>query len=119
MRPMEAEAMSGLGSLDGCIGWLTAVALIVVGLVPVRKAYPTAGYLLAGGGLVRWGFFCCTSLPQALSQAGQHELMHTLGALPGVLGLFAWLLSTGLLVAGLVLLARHLQTRLMETGGPA
>lgn len=111
--------MSGLGSLDGCIGWLTAVALIVVGLVPVRKAYPTAGYLLAGGGLVRWGFFCCSSLPGALMQAEQYELLDTLGSLPSLLGLFAWLLSTGLLLAGLVLLARHLQTRLMETGGPA
>ena len=119
MRPMEAEAMSGLGSLDGCIVWLTAVALIVVGLVPVRKAYPTAGYLLAGGGLVRWGFFCCSSLPGALMQAEQYELLDTLGSLPSLLGLFAWLLSTGLLLAGLVLLARHLQTRLMETGGPA
>ncbi|MEC7520076.1 MAG: hypothetical protein VYE22_09440 [Myxococcota bacterium] len=116
---MDQGAMSGLASLDGCIGWLTAVALIVVGLLPVRKVYATAGYLIAGGGLLRWAFFCCESLPTALLQAEQYELYDTLGVFPSLLGLLFWLLSTGAVLAGFVVLARHAKTRLAEAGGAA
>ena len=104
---MEPDISMALSSLGGCIGWLTAIVFLVVGLVPVRKAHATSGYLIAAGGLLRWGFFCCQSLPMALYNADQYELADTLGALPSLAAMMLWLLSSATIVAGFATLARH------------
>ena len=115
---MDPEVMTALSSLGGCIGWLTAVALLVVGLLPVRKVYPTAGYLIAGAGAVRWLFFCCESLPEVLLQSEQYELYDQIGDLNALLSMLMWLTSTGLVLGGLGVLARHISAK-QAAGGAA
>lgn len=115
---MDHDLSVALQSLAGCVGWITALIFLVVGLVPVRKAYPTAGYLIAGGGALRWLFFCCQTLPTTLAEAEMYELLETMGPLPSFVGLLMWLLSTAAILAGLVVLARHLTARrATATGG--
>lgn len=104
---MDSDIHMALSSLEGCIGWLTAVVFLVVGLVPVRKAHATSGFLIAGGGALRWLFFCCQSLPMTLYQADQYELADTLGSLPSLGAMLMWLLSSACIVAGFATLARH------------
>ncbi|MGE0786826.1 MAG: hypothetical protein AB7S26_14235 [Sandaracinaceae bacterium] len=111
--------MMGLSSLTGCIGWITAVVLLVVGFVVVRKVHPTAGYMLGAAGLLRWAMFCCRSLEPALLQAGQYQVLESLGMIPNVMELLLELVTVVAILASLGTLARAVTTRRAAAGGAA
>ena len=96
-----------LGVLDGCGGWIAGLTLIFVGLINVRKAHATAGYLVGGAGALQLLASCCYSVPVMLVEAGAEEQM-TVGLIVSRLGLLATTSSIALLIFAAVTLSRRI-----------
>ncbi|RLB51984.1 MAG: hypothetical protein DRJ42_15820 [Deltaproteobacteria bacterium] len=60
--------------VDGCIGWLGALVLIVVGSAVVAKADKGAGFTLAGAGALKLLLNCCVVAPSMAMQFGTMDI---------------------------------------------
>lgn len=115
---MDPQVSAILGSFDACVGLLVGLLLLVVGLVTVRSAHPTAGYLVGAGGGLQLLSFCCGSWQTpAMVWMELYELTESVGTLSGVAALLFHLASAGLLIAGAAVLARALSAARGAAGG--
>lgn len=67
------DQMTALWGLDACIGWLGALALLIVGLTVVRGASTQAGLMVAGAGVLKIFVNCCAFWPTAYMQMGEYD----------------------------------------------
>ncbi len=57
------DTFLAIGLIDGCIGWLGALALIVIGFVVGRQGDAGAGFAVAGAGAIKLLLNCCAMAP--------------------------------------------------------
>lgn len=103
---IEPGTLAALALLDGCAGWIAGLALLVVGLVTVRKAHATAGYLAGGAGLLQFLSACCGSWQTPASvwlEMSPPEIAYTLSE---VLAFLTFLGMAGLVIGAGVVLAK-------------
>ena len=103
---MEPTMNVPLVGASACLTWVVALALIVLGLLPIRKAYGPGGYLFAAGGVLLFGRSLCWSANTVLFMANQEELLINFGAVIAHLGTFCDLLTLVACLAGIALVAR-------------
>ena len=96
------------GLFGSCLGWLGGLVLLVVGFVPVRKAHPTAGYLIGGAGALHLLQYCCSSwIRPAVFWFDMYELADSLDTPTFVAVVLAHFASVALIIAGAVMLAQR------------
>jgi hypothetical protein len=107
----EDGPMMILAALNACGGWIAALAILVVGFVTVRSVHAQSGYLVGGGGALLLLSYCCSTFPQLAYRFGMFDMV----SIVPILGMFVWIVSMGLVLAGAVVLARHVSARNAES----
>lgn len=107
------------GLVSGCGAFVAALILIVVGLVAVGKRHKLGGYLTAGAGALQFAGSCCTSWQgPAIAWGGLIGVVDSVGNLSAYAGLFAWMLSIGVLVGAGVKVSQDVLAQ-QSSGGEA
>jgi len=92
--------------IDGCIGWLGGLTLIVVGGLVVRQADIGAGLVLAAAGGLKLLLNCCVLAPNLVYQFGSFDIDPSVFDTNLVLVQLQRLAFFGLLAAGLTRLGK-------------
>lgn len=104
--------MAILSGVEGCIGFLVGLLLLVIGFVTVRAALPNAGYMVGAGGALMVLTVCCGSWQNAAMMSGSgYELIDSFGGISSAAALLFHLAAMGLVIAGAVLLSLELTKR--------
>ena len=105
---MDPNLFAVYATLEGCAGWIAGLVLLVVGFVTVRKAVPTAGYMVGAAGALQLISSCCGNWqsPAAIWMDLYRLTEMFGGAITHVLAFLAYLAMAGLLIGAAVVLAK-------------